>query len=79
MKTVNVYEAKTTFSKLVQAIRSGEEREIVISLSGKPVAKIVPYEAPQRRPLGGDEGLITIADDFDELPPEIMAAFEGRS
>ena len=78
MKTVNMHEAKTHLSKLVHQVHSGAEREIVISLAGNPVAKIVAVQPPARRELGIDQGLIRIAPDFDEPNAEITALFEGR-
>jgi prevent-host-death family protein len=74
----NLYEAKTSLSRLVDRAARGEE--IILSKAGKPLAKLVPYErhAGPRRP-GGWEGQIRISDEFDApLPPEIQAAFEGR-
>ena len=74
MKTVNMHEAKTHLSRLVEAVRSGAEDEIVIAVGNKPAAKIVPFElAP--RPLGIYDGLITISDDFDDPIPELEEHF----
>jgi prevent-host-death family protein len=73
---VNMHEAKTHLSRLVERVEGGEE--IIIGRAGKPVAKLVPFQenrAP-RRP-GALEGKIWIADDFDDdLPPEVLDAFE---
>lgn len=77
-KQVNLYEAKTQLSKLVDAAAAGQE--IVIAKAGKPKARLVALEPskPKRRP-GGWEGRVWIADDFDEdLPPEVLAAFLGE-
>jgi len=76
-KTVNMHEAKTNLSRLVQQIRAGEEREIIIAVSGKPQARLVPIEAAPKRVLGADRGLITIADDFDDVDLEIEKLFHG--
>ncbi len=73
----NLYEAKTSLSELVDRAASGEE--IVIAKSGRPMARLVPLGTSSRRKLGGWEGQVWIADDFDELPDELLAAFEGRS
>jgi prevent-host-death family protein len=72
---VNIYEAKTKFSKLISQAMAGQE--IIIAKSGKPVAKIVPFEKPsQDRVPGSAKGKITIADDFDApLPDELLKAF----
>jgi prevent-host-death family protein len=74
----NLYEAKTSLSRLVDRAASGEE--IILSKAGKPLAKLVPFHRPAvpRQP-GGWEGQVRIGEDFDApLPPEIQDAFEGR-
>ncbi|WP_018435994.1 type II toxin-antitoxin system Phd/YefM family antitoxin [Paraburkholderia atlantica] len=78
MQTVNIHEAKTQFSRLVDAAASGEE--IVIAKAGKPAARLVPMEqARVVRRFGGLKGKVRIADDFDApLPDDVIAAFEGR-
>ncbi len=73
-KTVNIHEAKTHLSKLVQEAASGEE--IVIAKAGHPMAKLVAYERrAKRRKPGAWKGKVWIAPDFDELPPDIAEAF----
>lgn len=66
MPTVNVHEAKTRFSRLLEQVRSGEE--VIIARAGTPVARLVPYVPPKRKiaPPGAMKGEIWIADDFDE-------------
>lgn len=78
MQTVNIHEAKTQFSRLVDAAASGEE--IVIAKAGKPAARLVPMErAKVTRRFGGLKGKVRILDDFDApLPDDVIAAFEGR-
>jgi prevent-host-death family protein len=75
---VNLYEAKTHLSKLVERAAAGEE--IIIAKAGKPRARLVPLEtAREPRKPGGWEGKIWIAEDFDDpLPPEILAGFLGE-
>lgn len=75
---VNVHEAKTNFSKLLQRVAAGEE--IIIAKAGVPVAKLVAVEPKKgKRKLGIDEGRIFIADDFDApLPDHILAGFLGE-
>lgn len=74
---VNMHEAKTHLSKLVQRVEAGEE--IVIARAGRPVAKLVPPdEKPRPRQPGAWKGKVWIAPDFDELPEEIAAAFRGE-
>lgn len=77
-KTVNLYEAKTHLSRLVDEAAAGED--IVIARHGHPVAKLVALEEKPKgkRPLGLARGQIWIAPDFDETPDDIIAAFEGR-
>jgi prevent-host-death family protein len=78
MPNVNVHEAKTQLSKLLERVEQGEE--IVIARAGKPVAKLVPYQDKKMpRTPGRLRGQIFIRDDFDdELPEEIAAAFRGE-
>jgi prevent-host-death family protein len=75
---VNVHEAKTNFSKLLQRVALGEE--ITIAKAGIPVARLVAVKAPRaQRQLGLYRGQIWMADDFDAtLPPDIQAAFDGE-
>ena len=74
---VNIHEAKTHFSRLVERVAGGEE--IIIGRAGKPVARLVPYsEDDTPRVPGGGEGRISISENFDELPDEIAAAFRGE-
>ena len=74
---VGVHEAKTHLSKLLQRVEDGEE--VVITRSGKPVARLVSAQPKRRRVLGLDEGLFTVPDDFnDPLPDEVLDAFYGR-
>jgi prevent-host-death family protein len=79
MSQVNIHQAKTQLSRLVELAASGEE--IIIAKSGKPVARLVPY-APKgvvRRP-GTMRGKIRIKKGFDEpLPKQLLASFEGKS
>ena len=76
-KIVNLYDAKTHLSRLVDRAAQGEE--IVIAKAGKPKAKLVPYrEAAVPREPANLLGITFIAEDFDEaLPLEIQSAFEA--
>ena len=77
MRTVNIHDAKTQFSKLIEAVKQGEQ--IVIMRGGKPAAMLVPIPAQilVRQP-GAMKGKIKIAADFDApLPDDIQAAFES--
>src|SRR5215813_6642660 len=75
---VNIHEAKTHFSKLLQRVILGDE--VIIAKAGVPVAKLVRYvEKKGKRPLGFLKGEIWMAEDFDApLPPDILAGFLGE-
>ncbi len=72
---VNIHEAKTHLSRLLERVAMGEE--VVIAKAGKPVAKLVPLdEQPRMRVLGSAKGEFTVPDDFnDPLPKEIEDLF----
>jgi len=74
---VNVYDAKTQLSRLLDQVAAGED--VVIARAGRPVARLVPYARPTspRRP-GAWRGRVEIAADFDVLPAELEAAFAGE-
>jgi prevent-host-death family protein len=77
-KVLNLYEAKSRLSSLVEEAAAGAE--IVIAKAGVPRARLVPVKATARRRPGGWKGKIEIAADFDApLPPAIVRAFEGRT
>ncbi|MBA3422248.1 MAG: type II toxin-antitoxin system Phd/YefM family antitoxin [Thermoleophilaceae bacterium] len=76
---INVHEAKTNLSKLLERVEAGEE--IVIARAGTPVARLVPHSpARTRRQLGSLEGKIWMADDWDsdETNEEIARLFYGE-
>jgi prevent-host-death family protein len=74
VKQVNIHEAKTQLSRLLEEVEAGER--IIIARAGEPVAVLAPYEtAVRRRRLGLFVGQATIHADFDELPADIAAAF----
>jgi prevent-host-death family protein len=79
MEKVNIHEAKTNLSRLIEEVSAGAE--IVIARAGKPVAKLVPMGRYGRvRKPGFLKGKIRIAADFDApLPTELVDAFEGRA
>ena len=78
MKQVNIHQAKSELSKLVERAEAGEE--IVIARAGKPAAKLVPLRrARGRRRLGLLDGKFRIPDNFNaSLPESVIRAFEGR-
>jgi prevent-host-death family protein len=72
---VNIHEAKTHLSRLLERVAMGEE--VVIAKAGKPVAKLVPVrKKPQKRVFGSARGEFIVPDDFnDPLPKEIEDLF----
>jgi prevent-host-death family protein len=78
MTQVGMHEAKTRLSQLVERAEAGEE--IVIARNGTPVARLVPIAATNSLAAlhGALRGQVHIADDFDELPDDIAAAFGAR-
>ena len=78
MKHVNIHEAKTGLSKLVERAEAGEE--VIIARAGKPAAKLVPLTRLRgRRRLGLLDGKFRIPEDFNKpLPESVLRAFEGR-
>ncbi len=77
-QTINIYEAKTHLSKLVEQAAAGED--VIIGRGGKPVARLTRLAAPKRTiRFGVLKGKVKVADDFDTpLPREVLAEFEGR-
>ena len=74
---VNMHEAKSQLSKLVEKALRGEE--VIIAKGGKPYVKLIPFKEqhPDRIP-GGYEGQFVMTNDFDETPAELNALFEGQ-
>lgn len=74
---VNIHDAKTHFSKLINQALKGEE--IIIARGGKPLIQLVPYtEEAQTRRGGQFKGLITISEDFDApLSDELLKHLYG--
>ena len=78
MAIVNIHEAKTHFSKLVDKAMNGEE--VIIGKSGKPVVKLIAIQEKKiKRVPGALKGEIRVSDDFDApLSADIIEEFEGR-
>lgn len=78
MRTVNIHEAKTHLSRLLEQVASGEE--VVIARAGKAIARLVPLDAmPKKRQLGLLKGKLNVPEDFDgPLTEDELALFEGR-
>lgn len=75
---VNIHQAKTHLSRLLQRVAAGED--VTIARAGVPVARMVAIEPKKNktRPLGMDRRRVWVADDFDApLPDDLLAAFYG--
>ncbi|CAN5878595.1 type II toxin-antitoxin system prevent-host-death family antitoxin [soil metagenome] len=71
---VNIHEAKTHFSKLLERVALGEE--IIIARAGEPIARLSPLVQKRARTPGGAEGLHVPDTFFEALPADILKAFE---
>ncbi|HVE43933.1 MAG TPA: type II toxin-antitoxin system Phd/YefM family antitoxin [Gammaproteobacteria bacterium] len=78
MTTVNIHEAKTHFSKLIQEVMQGEE--VIIARDGNPVVRLIIYTEETKQRHGGQlKGLIEMSDDFDApLPNALLSQFYGE-
>jgi prevent-host-death family protein len=74
---INIHESDAHLLQLIERVIAGEE--IILDKEGEPVAKLIPYSQRQNKKppivFGVLKGKVKIADDFDELPPEIAEAF----
>ena len=78
MQTVNMLQAKSSLSRLVEAIEQGEQREIIIARNGRPAAKLVPIsELPSGQRLGVAKGVFEVPDNIDGANDEIAKIFLG--
>jgi len=80
MLQVNIHEAKTRLSMLVEYAAKGEP--FVIAKAGKPMVKVIPYVSPQQQQcrVGFLKGQFEVPDDFDRIgEEEIISLFEGQS
>jgi prevent-host-death family protein len=78
MTTVNMLEAKTNLSRLVESVESGQEKEIIIARNGKPVARLVPIAAPEIKPrIGVAKGWFDVPEDIDGANADIEKMFLG--
>jgi len=77
MTIINIYEAKTQLSKLVERAASG--KDVIIARGGKPIARLTQLKTPPRKiRFGLLKGKVKVAKDFDApLPAEVVAQFEG--
>ena len=79
---INIHEAKTQLSRILEELSAGRLQEVIIAKAGKPVARLVAYtaESEKLRKPGSLKGKISISPDFDAPDPELEALFydEGR-
>lgn len=77
-RSVNIYQAKTQLSQLVDEAAAGDD--VIIGRGGKPVALLTALKTPKRRiRFGLLKGKVKVSPDFDApLPDDVLAAFEGR-
>ncbi len=73
MTTVNIHEAKTNLSRLLDQVAAGEE--VIIAKAGKPVARILPFSAPEDRKPGIAKGEVT-DEFFEPLPDDELANWQ---
>lgn len=78
MEAVNMLQAKSTLSRLVEAIEQGQEREIVIARNGRPAARLVPIDtAPAGKRIGVAKGMFEVPDSIDAHNEEVARLFMG--
>ncbi len=79
MHPVNMLQAKSSLSRLVEAIEQGEEREIVIARNGRPAARLVPINpTPAGTRIGIAKGKFKVPDDIDKYNEEVARLFAGK-
>ncbi len=77
--SINMLQAKSSLSRLVEAIETGQEREIVIARNGRPAAKLVPIDSvPTARRIGIAKGLFEVPDTIDTHNTEVARLFFGE-
>jgi antitoxin (DNA-binding transcriptional repressor) of toxin-antitoxin stability system len=77
---INMLDAKTSLSKLVQALENGTESEFIIARNGRPAARLVPLSqsrADRSRRIGVAKGRFAVPDDIDRSNAEVRALIEG--
>ena len=78
MSTVNMLEAKTNLSRLVEGVELGEEREVIIARNGRPVAKLVRIDEPAAGTrIGVAKGAFVVPDTIDAHNAEVASLFLG--
>ena len=79
MQAVNMLQAKSSLSRLVEDIEQGRAREIIIARNGRPVARLIPLDdaAPTDKRLGVAKGLFVVPDNIDEHNDAVAQLFSG--
>ena len=78
MPTVNMFEAKSNLSRLVEAVETGAEAEIIIARNGRPVARLVPISRlPAGQRIGVARGAFVVPDSIDAANDEVEQLFFG--
>ena len=80
METLNIHQAKTHLSRLLERVAQGGS--FIIAKAGKPIARVVPIDEPEAQPvkrIGFMEGRISVPDDFDRMGEKEIAALFGIS
>jgi prevent-host-death family protein len=79
MPSINMLQAKSTLSRLVESIEQGQEREIVIARNGRPAARLVPIDSlPSGKRIGVAKGKFKVPDSIDAHNAEVASQFLGR-
>jgi prevent-host-death family protein len=77
--TVNMLDAKTNLSKLVEAVETGAEAEVIIARNGRPVARLVPIVATQGQRIGVARGAFVVPDTIDTDNEAVDKLFHGTN
>lgn len=78
MQPVNMLQAKSSLSRLVEAVETGLESEVIIARNGRPVAKLVPIDEPRAdKRIGIAKGAFSVPDDIDAHNEEVAELFLG--
>ena len=76
-KIVNMHDAKTNLSRLVEEVEAGAD--VVLARAGKPVVRLVLVRVTRKRKLGRWKGKVRMSKDFDApLPDDVLTAWEGK-
>ncbi len=79
MNSINILQAMSNFSRLVEAIEQGHEQEVVIARDGRPIAKLVPMETPSlQHRIGASHGAFDVPEDIHASSEEVANLFLGE-